>query len=971
MLYHLLRFIFEKSTFNKMKNVSLKHWLALCGLALGALYFSCNREVGSVSTDSKPEENRFTVSVITQPGALDEPMAFTFPTKDRVLVVERKGGLKSVDLKTNEVSSIFNVPVNTKYTNKEGVSREAEEGLMGIIADPNFAENHWIYMFYADPDEPKHVLARWTLNGNEIDPASKKVVLEFPTQREVCCHTGGGMVFDEQGNLYLTTGNNTANPRSGLSNLDERPGEKNSDDQRTAGNTNDLRGKILRIHPEADGSYSIPEGNLFPEETDKARPEIYTMGHRNPWRVSIDNKTGYIYWGEVGPDASVDSIIGPRGYDEFNQARGPGFFGWPYFIGDNKPYKDIDHATGVPGPAFDSANVINDSPNNTGLQELPAPQKAFIWYPYALSEEFPMVGSSGRSATGGPVFRQADFPASDKRFPSYYEGKWLIVEFMRGWIMAVTMDEEGNYVSMERLLPDQTFSSAIDMQFSPDGDLYVLEYGSAWFRGNDNALIKRIEYNGGNRRPEIMASADKMAGAVPFTVQLSSDGTVDYDHDKLRYNWTVSSSSGFSYSSKEAHPELTLEEEGNYTVKLEVTDTEGATNTQSFELKAGNEPPTVDLAITTGNQSFWFPGQDIAYAIQVNDKEDGSAQQGQIAREAIAVNFDYAPEGYDPIEVMQNHRSTDAWVGFSKGKALIDASDCRACHLPDQPSVGPSYRDIANKYKNDKAGQELIANKIITGGTGVWGEHAMSAHPQLTMDETTLMVEYIIGLTEAQLALSDIPLQGSFTTNAPANDNGKGSFLLRVAYQDKGKGAIGPLTSEKIIALRNPVINPEQYDEAAGTQLMTTPRRSFNMVGDGAFVAFKNIDLSGIQQIDLFAQARSRSAAAGGIIEIRLGAPDGELIGQTQMVKVKDIGRREAIEKWREDQKKAGLPADGPPDMEAIRRITGTMAEARLQATEGFHDVYFVIVNPNAQEGQTLIQLDEIIFRKEGTQEAM
>lgn len=954
-----------------MKNASLKHWLALCGLALAGVYFSCNREVGTLSTDSKPEENRFTVSVITQPGALDEPMAFTFPSKDQVLVVERKGDVKSVDLTTNEVKNIFNVPVNTKYTNKEGVSREAEEGLMGIIADPNFAENHWIYMFYADPDEPKHVLARWTLQGDEIDPASKKVVLEFPTQREVCCHTGGGMVFDENGNLFLTTGNNTANPRSGLSNLDERPGEKNADDQRTAGNTNDLRGKILRIHPETDGSYTIPGGNLFPEGTDKARPEIYTMGHRNPWRVSIDNQTGYIYWGEVGPDASIDSIIGPRGYDEFNQARGPGFFGWPYFIGDNKPYKDFDYATGELGEPFDPTNVTNDSPNNTGLQELPTPQKAFIWYPYALSEEFPMVGSSGRSATGGPVFRQADFPASDKRFPAYYEGKWLIVEFMRGWIMAVTMDDEGNYVSMERLLPDQTFSSAIDMQFSPDGDLYVLEYGSAWFRGNDNALIKRIEYNGGNRRPEIMASADKMAGAVPFTVQLSSEGTVDYDHDKLRYNWTVSSDNGFSFSSKEAHPELTLKEEGTYTVQLEVTDTEGATNTQSFELKAGNEPPTVNLAITTGNQSFWFPGQKIDYSIQVNDKEDGSAQQGQIAREAIAVNFDYAPEGYDPIEVMQNHRSTDAWVGFSKGKALIDGSDCRACHLPDQPSVGPSYRDIADRYKNDKAGQELIANKIITGGTGVWGEHAMSAHPQLTLDETTLMVDYIIGLTEAQLAPSDIPLQGAFTTNAPANDNGKGSFLLRVAYQDKGNGAIGPLTSEKIIALRNPVINPEQYDEAAGTQLMTTPRRSFNVVGDGAFIAFKGIDLTGIEQIDLFAQARSRSAAAGGIVEVRLGAPDGELIGQTQMVTVKDIGRREAIAQWQEDQKKAGLPADGPPDMEAIRRITGTMAEARLQATEGFHDIYFVIVNPNAQEGQTLMQLDEIIFRQDATREAM
>jgi cytochrome c len=181
------------------------------------------------------------------------------------------------------------------------------------------------------------------------------------------------------------------NPPSGTSNLDERPGFENSDDQRAPGNTNDLRGKILRIHPEDDGSYTIPEGNLFPKGTPKTRPEIYTMGHRNPWRISIDSKTGYVYWGEVGPDASVDTKRGPRGYDEFNQAKGPGFFGWPYFIGDNKPYTAYNYADSTYGASFDPAHPLNKSPNNTGLAELPPAQPAMIWYPYGLSEEFPLL----------------------------------------------------------------------------------------------------------------------------------------------------------------------------------------------------------------------------------------------------------------------------------------------------------------------------------------------------------------------------------------------------------------------------------------------------------------------------------------------------------------------------------------------------------------------------------------------------
>ncbi len=53
------------------------------------------------------------------------------------------------------------------------------------------------------------------------------------------------------------------------------------------------------------------------------------MGHRNAWRVSVDGKTGWIYWGEIGPDQDKDTEAGPRGYDEQNQAKGTGFFGWP------------------------------------------------------------------------------------------------------------------------------------------------------------------------------------------------------------------------------------------------------------------------------------------------------------------------------------------------------------------------------------------------------------------------------------------------------------------------------------------------------------------------------------------------------------------------------------------------------------------------------------------------------------------
>jgi cytochrome c len=939
------------------KQMSNNTW-ALVALTLGVL-ISCQSNKNTADSSLPPDENRFTTTVLSQAGDLDEPMAFTFVDNEEMLIVERKGGVKAFNVESREMREVGFVPVNTKYTNKEGNTREAEEGLMGVIAHPDYDDNNWVFMFYADPETPKHVLARWEYKEGSIVESSKKVVLEIPTQREECCHTGGGMVFDEEGNLYLTTGNNTVNPPQGTSNLDERPGFKVHDDQRTAGNTNDLRGKILRIHPEDDGSYTIPKGNLFPEGTEKARPEIYTMGHRNPWRISIDSETRYIYWGEVGPDASEDTEVGPRGYDEFNQAKGPGFFGWPYFIGDNKPYVD---SLGNP---FDPAQPVNYSPNNTGLNELPPAQKAFIWYPYSNSEEFPMVGSAGRSATGGPIFRQADFPKSDNRFPAYYEGKWLMTEFMRGWIMAITMDKNGDYLSMEQFLPNENFSSAIDMIFSPAGDLYVLEYGSAWFRGNENAQIKQIRYNGGNRAPVVLANADKRAGSTPLQVQLSSDGTLDFDEDKLSYQWTVTSDNGYSRTVNGPNPNMTFEEPGVYQAKLVVSDAGGKSDEQVLEIVAGNEPPKVDIELTEGNQSFFFPGSKLAYSIVVEDVEDGAVSTGDITKEAVAINFDYVPEGFDPIEIAATHKSTDDWVTFSKGKSLINESDCLACHRIDVKSIGPSYMEVAQTYKNQPAEIAKLAGKIKNGSVGVWGEHAMSAHPDLSESDAQLMVDYIMSLNDPQLVPVYLPISGTFTPQAPEAAAGKGGYLLRAAYTDQGADGLKSLASEKIIALRNPVIDPEEADESKGMQILITPRRSINIIEDNAYMAFKNLDLTGVKEIKVVAEAPGRANSPGGTVEARLGSPDGELLGSSEKIEQVNIDFRAELRKMREAWEKGGQKGPRPGFGDVRDKFQPKILFPVNKV--GKHDVYFVIRNPEAKEGEILLQFDNIEFKNTST----
>jgi cytochrome c len=403
---------------------------------------------------ARPEENRFTKVVLAE--VLNEPVELAILPSDRVLFVERHGAVKLYTPANKRVTKIATIPVSTKYAD----SSEAEDGLLGLTADPGFAKNGWVYMYYS-PTGPaaKNVLARFTMKGDSLDMSSEKIMLEIPVQRDQCCHTGGSMTFDQKGNLFLSTGDNTSPRATGYAPIDERPDRIPWDAQKSSANTNDLRGKIIRIHPEPDGSYTIPAGNLFAAGTPKTRPEIYTMGHRNPYRIAVDQHTNFLYWGDVGPDAPSDSAErGPAGHDEIGQARRAGNFGWPYFVGDNKAYFDVDFATMTAHGLFDAAHPVNESPNNTGMRELPPAEKAFIWYPAGPSAEFPMVGTGGRTAMAGPVYYRSDFKNAEHAFPQYYDGKLLTYEWMRGWIMSVTLNANGDLASMERFMPSSKFS---------------------------------------------------------------------------------------------------------------------------------------------------------------------------------------------------------------------------------------------------------------------------------------------------------------------------------------------------------------------------------------------------------------------------------------------------------------------------------------------------------------------------------
>lgn len=836
----------------------------------------------SSQTLKKPEDNRFTKVVLAQ--RIEEPMQFQIMRDGRVVYAERKGKIKVYDPVSGKITVIAQFPVSTTYTSKKGEVTEGEDGLQGVILDPDYERNHWMYIYYSPAgSEAKNTLVRYEWLGKKIIESSRKVLLDVVVQREECCHVGGGMVFDKDRNLYLSTGDNTFSRASdGFTPLDEQPGQSTQDSQKSSSNTNDLRGKILRIHPEADGTYTIPEENLFPKGTPQTRPEIYTIGNRNPWRLTIDSKTGWLYWGEVGPDGSRDDLEkrGPQSYDEFNRAKKPGNYGWPYFIADNKAYRKYDFATKQSGDFFDPAHPVNRSPNNTGMADLPPTIPAFIWYSKAQSEKFQLLGSGGNSAVGGPLYRHDDFKNPKRPFPAYYEGKWFVTDWVRGWINVVEMDEQGDYKAMERFLPDLTLKGPIDMKFGPDGDLYVLEYGNGYFKDNPEAELIRIEFNGGNRKPQVQAAASKTAGAVPLNVNLSSAGTKDFDEgDSLTYEWKITKDGNPYKAFKQANPSITFTTPGVYKATLTVTDRQGVKNSQSLQIKAGNEPPVVKVHITSGNSSFFFPGSPVKYDVAVSDKEDGSLENKRITASQVSVSADYLSEGYNLTVIAQKQMSVDAFARYAGAMNLINKSDCKSCHAVKEKVLGPSFLAVAQKYKGDQAAPSKLAKKILSGGAGVWGDAFMPAHPTMAESDVKAITNYILSLSNPPVRAKTLPVRGTYTPKVPHGENKEGSFILRAAYTDKGAKASAVQSAEDILVLYSPAVPVSKASQL--TDVMYNRDSTVAITkATGSTLKFSKIDLTNIRQVEI-AWLSGRNAATGeGTVTIYSGSPQGKLLGK-------------------------------------------------------------------------------------------
>ena len=490
-----------------------------------------------------------------------------------------------------------------------------EAGLNGIALDPNYTQNQYLYLYYSPLSPKVNRVSRFTFNGSKIVTSSEKILLEIPVDRLGGNHDGGNLEFDSAGNLLIGTGDDTLH--SSYAPLNESSRMRSA--EKSSSNSQDLRGKILRIRPQSNGTYSIPSGNLFTNAND-GKPEIYIMGARNPYKFFIDPITDALIWADIGPDANNASAQGPAGKDEINWSEAAGNYGWPYFVGDNLAYYNSYN-----NYYFDPLRPTNDSKWNTGLKVLPPAMPAWI----TLARSSYMVG---------PIYHFDNGINNPARLPSVFDNYLFYWDFNNSKVWYVELDFSGNILNThEWTALSKKGQGFIDFELGPNGQLYVLAYGTGCCDFDvGNGVLSRVDYVGDstNLSPVALMTTDTRYGDLPLTVNFSSTGSYDPDGDAITIGWDFDADGTVDANTADAT--YTYYSKGNFSALLKVTDEMGAETTASTLIRAGNNVAEFDF-IWPPAGSFFDWNELVDVDVDVQDSEDGSISGGTIACSAVSL----------------------------------------------------------------------------------------------------------------------------------------------------------------------------------------------------------------------------------------------------------------------------------------------------------------------------------------------
>jgi cytochrome c len=507
-------------------------------LAFLALPFLASRAEAKFATPDCPDvkESEFRYSKLVTIGndtSLNEPLKMAFDLRDDnkvdVYFIERHGRVKRWNAASNTITLLASLDTYTDSPDKKDSVGETENGLEGIALDPDFKNNHWIYLRYEPWTKSTYRVSRFEVKGDAIDMASEKILLDVPFVRE---HThlqaivlgGAGMTFDSHGDLYIAFGAN--------SELSPSVNESYRDfsAEYTSSNMASLKGAILRIHPDNSAKgYSIPKGN-FGEyysdyfgkqgqasvaaqyaDTAKVKPEIYIKGVRNPYSLNVDPLKGWVMWGEFGPNR-----MGVTRIEEDNLATHPAYGGYPYWSGKHEFL--LDGKEPWTSAKMDHGAPINASKWNEGPKELPPADTPRYAYSAYLNNGFIV----GNHPTAGPIYRYDGKSTSGIKLPPHFDGAWFVTDRMNG-VRVFQLSEDGTLLlDSMMLMTSQKLERPLDLQAGPDGALYVVDYGPGWHSTSGSTSIGRIEYTGSCHPGVPTSIASSRRGKADLRARVSS-----------------------------------------------------------------------------------------------------------------------------------------------------------------------------------------------------------------------------------------------------------------------------------------------------------------------------------------------------------------------------------------------------------------------------------------------------------------
>ena len=476
------------------------------------------------------------------------------------------------------------------------------------------------------------------------------------------------------------------------------------DARRSALNTNDLRGKLLRFKVKAGditaadankadfgtgtGAYTIPDGNLFPlvagAPQARTRPEIHSMGFRNPFRVQVDeNDVAYI--SDYSPDANAQQRSrGPSGTGRYEIVRKPSNYGWPtcykrdlaYYKWNFHEFAPNTTSAGTPlnNPpelhTCDGPTQRNDSMWNLeggpsvepGLVDVPPVTNPDIWYSYRDNNAttplgtpclgysdptpgpiapgsttecprlFPELYTGGVGPHGATKYNYDPANPNPKKFPPYYDDSVIIGEWTQDTMREVKLDEQNRVLKINGFLDCGSRANAaagtflfecdnpMDMQWGADGAFYLLTYGNGFNVISPDAGMYKWEYVKGKRPPKAVLTTDKTDGPSPLTVNFSSAGSLDEDPGDS-IRFEWNFGDG-SPISTEPNPTHTYTQRGRFTAVLTVFDSSGEKTSTSTIITTGNTTPDGHASTAPLDGGLFSFGDELEFKVTVTDPED-------------------------------------------------------------------------------------------------------------------------------------------------------------------------------------------------------------------------------------------------------------------------------------------------------------------------------------------------------------